>query len=88
MNINGKQHLKSNIKRLDVLPYLCHIIMHLYIKQFKQKVFMKQLTLFNYVELRDNFSHKRYIRFTYKNHRFFRAFHLGKSYLENTILNY
>mgnify|MGYP003628773769 CR=1 len=46
---------------------------------------MKQLALFNYVELRDNFLNERYIRFTYKNHRFFRAFHLGKSYLENTI---
>ena len=49
---------------------------------------MKQLTLFNYVELRDNFLHKRYIRFTYKNNRFFKPFHLGKGYLENTMCNY
>ena len=55
---------------------------------------MKQQTLFNYVELKDNFyfdndtwsfKSKKYIRYTYKNGRgFFRPFHLGKSYLENT----
>ena len=55
---------------------------------------MKQQTLFNYVELKDNFyfyndtwsfKSKKYIRYTYKNGKgFFRPFHLGKSYLENT----
>ena len=54
---------------------------------------IKQLTLFNFVELQNNaffdndtwsFKKKKYIRFTYKNHKFFRPFYLGKTYKQNT----